>query len=105
MPFAPRMLGLRYRRGAGEGAAKMHNPGLNDTPKGSYQGWAIYKYEGVTGTPLKLNTRARWWATNGEYQMSGERKCDVLRLIDHCISETDEDRAIVKALRESLLGA
>jgi hypothetical protein len=83
----------------------MHKPGLNDTPKGNYAGWAIYKYEGVTCTPLKLSNRARWWATDGRHAISGERKSDVIRAIECCNSETDEDRAIVARIRESLLGA
>lgn len=54
----------------------MRKPGPIDTPKGTRDGWTIYKYEGIPG--LAFPRPAYWWATKDDRVLVADTRRDLL---------------------------
>ena len=63
----------------------------NADHKGQYEGWDIYKNEGVPG--LRPARPTSWFAVKGDQNYAAATRKQLLAGIDYFNNETDEDRA------------
>ena len=75
----------------------------NDTPKGHYGEWEIWKYEGIPG--LASPDLPYWWARKGDVRLGmSDTKRDLVRTLDAYDSVTDEEREATRATIARALG-
>ena len=68
--------------------------------RGEYEGWSVYKREGVPG--LRPARPTSWYAVKGEEVYAADTRKALFAGIDYSISETEADREVTARIAASL---